>query len=142
MAAGALFIDDARRVLLVRPTYKNHWDIPGGYVEPGESPRSACIREINEELSLAIDLGPLLVLDWAPADDVGDKLLAVFDGGSLADDQLASIKLPPDELAEWRYVEQDQLDALVPERLRLRLQVAVQAKANGETTYAERGVKV
>lgn len=52
VAAGALFLDAAGRVLLVRPTYKRHWDITGGYVGPGESPRAACIREIHEELGI------------------------------------------------------------------------------------------
>lgn len=32
---------EARRVLLVKPAYKEGWDIPGGYVEPEESPRAA-----------------------------------------------------------------------------------------------------
>ncbi|MBX6722278.1 MAG: NUDIX hydrolase, partial [Dactylosporangium sp.] len=38
------------RVLLVRPTYKPYWDIPGGYVQPGESPLAACKREIRASL--------------------------------------------------------------------------------------------
>ena len=54
VAAGALFSDESGRVLLVKPTYKKTWDIPGGYVEPGESPRAACIREIREELGLSV----------------------------------------------------------------------------------------
>jgi len=35
VAAGALFFGDQGRVLLVHPTYKDTWDIPGGYVECG-----------------------------------------------------------------------------------------------------------
>ena len=50
VAAGALFFDDQGRVLLVHPTYKDTWDIPGGYVERGESPAAACRRELKEEL--------------------------------------------------------------------------------------------
>jgi 8-oxo-dGTP pyrophosphatase MutT (NUDIX family) len=42
IAAGALFHDTAGRVPLLRPTYKDFWDLPGGYVEPGESPYAAC----------------------------------------------------------------------------------------------------
>ncbi|WP_230511641.1 NUDIX domain-containing protein [Salinispora arenicola] len=48
VAAGALFLNNEGHVLLVHPSYKKHWDIPGGYVEPGESPRAACIREVEE----------------------------------------------------------------------------------------------
>jgi ADP-ribose pyrophosphatase YjhB (NUDIX family) len=61
-----------------RPTYKDYWDIPGGYVEPGESPLGACRREIREELSIAPPIaGQPLVIDWAPADGEGDKILFI-----------------------------------------------------------------
>ena len=52
VAAGALFLDAEGRVLLVHPTYKDTWDIPGGYVERGESPAAACRREVLEELGI------------------------------------------------------------------------------------------
>ncbi len=84
VAAGVLFFDEADRVLLVRPSYKPGWDIPGGYVEPGESPKQACVREVNEELGITPPIGRLLVVDWAPHPDEGDKMLFVFDGGVLA----------------------------------------------------------
>ena len=83
VAAGALFFDDAGQVLLVRPSYKDGYEVPGGYVEPGESPRDACIREVREELSIEPAIGVMLVVDWAPAEREGDKLLFLFDGGIL-----------------------------------------------------------
>ena len=36
------------------------WELPGGKVEPGESPRQALAREIREELALSIEVGELL----------------------------------------------------------------------------------
>ena len=52
MAVGALFHDENGRVLLVDPTYKPTWDLPGGAVEKEESPYAACRREVAEELGL------------------------------------------------------------------------------------------
>ena len=82
MAAGVLFRDPEGRVLLVKPSYKAGWDIPGGYVEPGESPKQAAQREVLEELGIEVPIGRLLVVDWAPHPNEGDKILFIFDGGS------------------------------------------------------------
>jgi 8-oxo-dGTP pyrophosphatase MutT (NUDIX family) len=67
MAAGALFRDEDGRVLLVNPTYKPTWDLPGGAVEKEESPHAACRREVAEELGLDRVPGRVLVVDWVPS---------------------------------------------------------------------------
>ncbi|TDC63500.1 NUDIX hydrolase [Micromonospora sp. KC207] len=139
VAAGALFFDDEGRVLLVRPSYKTHWDIPGGYVEPGESPRAACVREIEEELGLTTPLGPMLVVDWAPAEHEGDKLLFIFDAGSLTTKQEQAIRFVDAELTEWRYVATADLEHYGPARLTRRLRTAIAARDRGTATYSEYG---
>jgi 8-oxo-dGTP pyrophosphatase MutT (NUDIX family) len=125
--------------MLVRPTYKDHWDIPGGYVEAGETPHQACTREVKEELGIDVRLGSLLVADWAPHPNEGDKLLFVFDGGTLAAGQLTAIRLPPEELTEYAYRDPaDAVKLLIP-RLARRVIAAIQAHATGRTLYLERG---
>ncbi|MFC0526751.1 NUDIX domain-containing protein [Phytohabitans kaempferiae] len=141
VAAGALISDQAGRVLLVRPTYKEYWDIPGGFVEPGESPRAACIREITEELGLTPPIAGLLVVDWAPIMDEGDKLLFIFDGGELGDDARAQITFPDGELAEWRFVAGDDLDWYTIARLARRIRTAIDAKNGERGVYAEHGTE-
>jgi len=70
------------RVLLCQLTYKNDWDLPGGVVEVGESPLLAVAREVEEELGLSIDAGPLLLTDWLPPwSGWDDAVCLVFDGG-------------------------------------------------------------
>jgi ADP-ribose pyrophosphatase YjhB (NUDIX family) len=139
VAAGALFFDDEGRVLLVRPSYKNHWDIPGGYVEPGESPRAACVREIEEELGLTTAVGPMLVVDWAPVEGEGDKLLFIFDAGLLTRGQEQAIRFADGEITEFRYVAPEDLDRYGPTRLARRLRTAIAARNGSNGTYAEHG---
>jgi 8-oxo-dGTP pyrophosphatase MutT (NUDIX family) len=70
------------RVLLCQLTYKNDWDLPGGVVEVGESPQLAVAREVQEELGLTIEAGPLVLTDWLPPwGGWDDAVCLVFDGG-------------------------------------------------------------
>jgi len=136
-AAGALFLDHEGRILMVRPTYKEGWDIPGGYIEPGETPMDACAREITEEIGLHRAPGRLLVVDWAPHPDEGDKILFVFDGGTLT----GTGSLTPDgeEIAEAQFCHSDTLPEITPERLTRRLKLAIEARERNITLYAQHG---
>lgn len=47
--------DDAGRLLLVRHV-EGRWQLPGGAIDPGESPEDAARRECREEAALEIEL--------------------------------------------------------------------------------------
>src|SRR4051794_30066354 len=136
VAAGVLFHDDQGRILMVKPTYKDGWDIPGGYVEPDETPAQAAERELAEELNLHRPPGRLLVVDWAPHPAEGDKLLFVFDGGTIKESDGAAAHPDGNEIAEARYWRAEDLDDLAPARLVGRLRLALMALETGQTLYA------
>ena len=129
VAAGVLFRDDAGRVLLVKPTYKTGWEIPGGYVERGESPLAAAIREVAEELGADLDVAELLVLDWAPHPAEGDKLLFIFRGRTLNQADLDRLQLDTAEIAEAQFFPVEQLAELMPDRLARRVAEAARQDA-------------
>jgi 8-oxo-dGTP diphosphatase len=57
VAACALIDPDGRVLIAQRPADKQMgglWEFPGGKVEPGESPEEALIRELVEELGIAV----------------------------------------------------------------------------------------
>ncbi|MEV1006317.1 NUDIX domain-containing protein [Streptomyces sp. NPDC049881] len=140
VAAGVLFFDEAGRVLLVKPTYKDGWEIPGGYLRPGETPSEAAAREVEEELAIKPPLGPLLVADWAPHAGEGDKLLFVFDGGRLDRAERAAVTPDGVEISAWAYHDRDQLEHLLIPRLARRVLAALDHRGEGGTRYLEHGI--
>lgn len=126
-------------MLLVKPTYKPLWHLPGGYVEPGETPRQACAREVAEDLGLDRAIGDLLVVDWAPAAGEGDKLLFVFDGGVLTHSDVAGISLDRVELERCEFFEPAAFADVLPDRLVRRVGAAVGVGPGGLTCYLEPG---
>jgi 8-oxo-dGTP diphosphatase len=140
IAAGALFVD-GDRILLVHKTYGNGWDIPGGYAEVGESPAAACQRELKEELGIQREVQRLLIVDWAPHVNEGDKILYIFDCGKLEADE-NRIQLASDELDRWEWVSVQLLPDYVIPRLARRLTSAHHASSAARPIYLEHGEPV
>lgn len=131
-AAGALIRNDRGEVLIVEPTYKPTWEIPGGLVETGESPAAACQREVHEELGLsaqALVLGRLLCIDWSTRAPGQSAMRLVYDGGVLGD--LGAIRLPAAELASAQFAPLAVVDRLCAPVLGQRVRAAVEAKDRG-----------
>jgi len=140
MAAGVLFCDPARRVLLVEPTYKPQWEIPGGSVEADESPYVAAVRELQEELGLSVPVGRLLVVDWVPPGPLRTEgIMLVYDGGALGPAQTEQIRLPQQELRSWAWCTIAEIRQRASDLLARRIIAAVHAQADATTRYLEAG---
>lgn len=146
MAAGALLFNDAGELLVLYPSYKEMWEIPGGIVEENESPREAVEREVKEELGLILKVKELLVCDyWHTTDEKPDNLQFIFHGGVLSSDQINSIELDTRELGSFEFVNVSNSEVLNElskrERLGSRLVLALQALESKESYYLENAQK-
>ncbi len=68
VAACALIDPDGRVLIAQRPPGKSMaglWEFPGGKVEPGERPEQSLIRELKEELGIAVKEECLAPLTFA-----------------------------------------------------------------------------
>jgi len=96
MIVAAVVVQDGR-VLMVRrrvPEGTLSWQLPGGRVEPGESPAQAAVREVREETGLLVRPGRLLGARRHP--ETGRRMVYVACAALAGEAVVAD----PDELAE------------------------------------------
>jgi 8-oxo-dGTP pyrophosphatase MutT (NUDIX family) len=129
------------RVLLCRLTYKNDWDLPGGVVEVGESPQLAVAREVQEELGLTIDAGPLVLTDWLPAwGGWDDAVCLVFDGGLHDEAIVDTIVRQRREIRDAQFCTLDEAHELCADFTARRLVAALRNVSNDPgPSYTESG---
>lgn len=138
ITAGALIRDVAGRVLLVQPTYREDWLTPGGTVESRESPAQGAGREVLEELGVRLLVGRPLVMQWVqPKDDPDGVLNFVYDGGTVTASSIERFRLPPVELASYRFVEPELVPTLASPETSARVAAALEAVAHD--TFVELG---
>ena len=128
-SAGALIVDERGRLLVLNPSYKRHWTIPGGQIEPdGESPWETCQRETREECGLEVERGRLVCVDFLrPRPERPGGLRFLFDCGTFSDAQLAAITLQVDEILEHRFVQLSEAKTLLSRPIRRRVMAATTA---------------
>jgi 8-oxo-dGTP diphosphatase len=143
-SAGALIFDHRGRLLILRPTYKSGWTIPGGVMEAdGETPWQACQREVSEECGIDVTSGRLACVDFRPPrQGRAGGIRFLFDCGELDDGVLSAIMLQSEELTEHRLV--PVRDALALLRKPIRRRVRAVRTPDGRTrlphcVYLENG---
>lgn len=135
MAAGALILNAQQDILLVEPTYKPYWEIPGGLVEVGESPQHACQREIMEELGLQLPIGRLLCIDYTSETEARTESLQFIFSVSLP--QTYQIHLQSQELLSWGFYPLEAAQKKTHPQLAQRLENALSASISNQTFYLE-----
>jgi 8-oxo-dGTP diphosphatase len=114
VAAGVVV--EAGRVLLSRRKKGTHlagrWEFPGGKAEPGEDPRAALRRELEEELGIFTRVGEIVDVTFHRYDDADKAVLLLF---FLAEREPGSPAPRAIDVAEVKWASEADLDpALFP----------------------------
>jgi len=130
VSAGALIFDRAGRLLMLKPTYKSGWTIPGGVMEAdGETPWEACQREVAEECGLDVGTGRLACMDFRrPRPGKPGGIRYLFDCGAFSDASLAGITVQPEEISEHRVAELSVALTLLRKPIRRRVRAATRGR--------------
>lgn len=138
VSVGALVTDRSNRLLVLEPTYKSGWTIPGGQMESdGETPWDTCRREVREECGLVVESGRLRAVDFRrPRPEHPGGLRLLFDCGSVGDEAVAAIVLPAGEIGAFRFVDLAEAQTLLRAPVRRRVLAAM---ASSSVVYLEEG---
>ncbi|MDO4245650.1 MAG: NUDIX domain-containing protein [Deinococcus sp.] len=124
--AVAIIYNDQNQVLLMlrRKNGKTYATLPGGGIEPGETPAEACAREVLEEVNLTVGVGEqVLELDNRHGDTHSQEhyFLAHVEGGEMRlGDGPEGIRNSEENWYQPEWVALERLDEvnLVPEAVR------------------------
>jgi 8-oxo-dGTP pyrophosphatase MutT (NUDIX family) len=138
IAQGVLRDPDGR-VLLCELTYKAEWDLPGGVVDPSESPAECVVREIREELAIDVEVRGLLAVNWLPPwRGWSDATVFVFDLGVADEDIIARTTLERREIRSLHFADEEEWEQRVaPYNQRMLAFLSAHA---GPTAYLEDGL--
>ncbi len=129
-SAGALIFDRRGRLLILKPTYKSGWTIPGGVMEAdGETPWEACRREVREECGLDVRAGRLVCVDFRrrrPGHPGGMRFL--FDCGVIEEADVGAIVLQAEEISQYRLARLPKALTLLRKPIRRRVSAVSGAK--------------
>ncbi len=140
MASGAILFNANDEILIVKPSYKEEWLLPGGIIELNESPRAACIREVKEEIDLDVVDLKLACIDYTfPEHRPDDSLQFVFNGGILSDEQINDIVIDGKEIIDYKFCSIEAAVSFVNNRSKLRIPNAIEAINNNTVVYLEQG---
>ncbi|MFF7025728.1 NUDIX domain-containing protein [Streptomyces klenkii] len=142
VTAYVLIMDRLGRMLLVHPAKADGpWHLPGGIVEPGESPLDAVRREVREELGLTFDthIWQFLAVEWLQAarPERRDRLSFLFTGPRLYSGDDGHIVLQCEELDAWRWEYTGSALELLHPRLSARVARALRTHRAHPVSYLE-----
>ncbi|MBI2635275.1 MAG: NUDIX hydrolase [Parcubacteria group bacterium] len=137
VASAALFLNKKKEILIVKPSYKPNWTLPGGIVDKDESPLAGCRREVKEEIGLYVKIKDLLLVDYTHNREKGDALKFIFFGGILGIEKIKCINIDQKEISEYKFSKPQEAIKLLNPKAMVRVVKCLESLESGQPIYLE-----
>ena len=96
-------------IMRLHEPFKGFWALPGGHIDPGETPEQAVIKEVKEETNL--DFKPEFFMEVEESFPEYDwhALVKVFKGSFSGEEKI----LDETEIEELKWVSKEEIDSLM-----------------------------
>ena len=112
VAVKVIVKSDNGSVLLVKPDYKDTWQLLGGGVEVGEEPKQAAVRESKEEANIDVDPKDLRIVGTAFKPNE-DYLILIYEYQKTVEG-VADFSVEDEEIEEYKFILSSDVANLLP----------------------------
>lgn len=140
MAAAVMIFNEKGELLVLKPSYRDNWLLPGGVVEHGETLLQAAVREVKEEIGVDMKIKSIRCVDMKPGQGMmPDSVQSIFESEIISNAQLSDIQLDNEEITEYAFLPlQEALKRITPTAA-VRIGQALVAREQNTVFYLEDG---
>ena len=136
-SAGAILRDPDGHLLIVKPSYREGWLLPGGVVEALESPVDALCREVREETGFTPTPLSVACIDYlAPAGGFDEAVHFLFHCQDIDAQSARTLSMDGNEIVDLRFADPAEAAELLLPSISRRLQRVMA----GESGYFHDGL--
>lgn len=106
-SAGVIVETTEGRSLVLKAHYKPYWSFPGGWIEHGQTPRAAAVRELEEETGLELpEKDVLMAFVVSRSSELMQTFQFIFQSTATISEQ-TSLQLQANEIADYKFVSKE-----------------------------------
>jgi len=126
-ASGAFIFNDQNQLLILKPSYKDGWNLPGGVTDEFESPYQTVIRECKEEVNLDVQIKDLVLIDYSlkTIDDFEHDYIEFYFTVSVKN--LSDIQIDNQEIIDYKFIDIKEAKNYLTQNYHTRLQAFLNA---------------
>ena len=141
VGAACVLMNEHKDILIMKPSYREGWLLPGGPLNEFESPSHGCIRKTMEEAGLTIE-GPQLIGVFHSLRRSDDKrryesVHFIFYGGILDENARQEITIESKSFESYKFVTREDAVSMLSFPLNERVKQSLAAMDKGTIAYAE-----
>jgi len=140
LASAVMIFNEKDELLVVKPSYKEDWLLPGGITDQDETALQTAIREIKEEIGLTLNIKAMRCVDMKPGGGgLSASVQSIFETEPLSSVQIANIQLDNNEIIEFAFLPVNEAVKILIAPLAQRTRQALLARQLNTCFYLENG---